>query len=203
MPAGSQTITAVYSGDANYTGSSATLTEVVADFTLTLAANASSTEAVLPGKVATYQFTVAPTVTTTLVGDVTFTVAGLPSGATYTLTPSTVPGGSAATSVTLAVTAPAALKSQLDRTPGQGRSAAIAAALLLLPFASRLRRASTRTRSTGVLALLLLASAMLLTVSGCGTGVGYFDQTQLTSPVTLSANSGSLSHTATVTLEIQ
>ncbi|WP_419806016.1 Ig-like domain repeat protein [Terriglobus sp.] len=203
LPAGSQTITATYSGDANYTAASATLTEVVADFTLALAPNAANKQSVLRGKVATYQFTVAPTVTTALAGDVTFTLSGLPSGATYTVTPSTVASGSSTTGVTLAVTTAATLKSQVERSPWRGKTSMLAVALLLLPFGSRLRRGSTRMRRAGVLAAVLFASAMLLSVSGCGTGVGYFDQTQTTYPLTLSANSGSLSHTASVTLEVQ
>ncbi|GAA3759405.1 hypothetical protein GCM10022270_17210 [Terriglobus aquaticus] len=203
LPAGSQTITAVYSGDANYTGSSATVTEVVADFTLAVAANTSGTQSVLRGSVGTYHFTVSPTVAATLVGPVSFTLTGLPAGATYTLTPSTVASGSGATNVTLAVTVPA-LKSQVERSPLQRGSSVVAVALLLLPFTRRLRQGFLRTRAAGLLATVIFATAVLLSTTGCGAGIGYYDGSgQTTSTLTLTANSGSLSHAATVTLEVQ
>jgi hypothetical protein len=40
-------------------------------------------------------------------------------------------------------------------------------------------------------------------LSGCGTNNGFFGQSQKTYNVTISATSGTVSHTATVTLDLE
>jgi hypothetical protein len=79
-----------------------------------------------------------------------------------------------------------------------------ALALLLLPFAGRLRRAA---KGMGrMLVILLMAGASLVAiacVSGCGSSVGFFGQQQATHTVTITATSGSLVHTSPVTLTVE
>jgi hypothetical protein len=75
----------------------------------------------------------------------------------------------------------------------------------LLPFAGRLRRAGKQMPRT--LSLLLLAAAGFAAgagVSGCGsTGSGFFGHPEQTYSVVITATSGSISHSTTVTLIVQ
>jgi hypothetical protein len=77
-------------------------------------------------------------------------------------------------------------------------------ALLLLPFAGRLRKSGKRL--SRILAVVLLAgagAATLAGLSGCGSSTGFFAQTQQNYTVTVTVASGSLSHTSTVTLTVE
>jgi hypothetical protein len=77
-------------------------------------------------------------------------------------------------------------------------------ALLLLPFAGRLRKSGKRLGR--MLAIVLLAgagAATLAGLSGCGSNTGFFAQSQHSYTVTVTVGSGSLSHTSTVTLTVE
>jgi hypothetical protein len=99
LAGGAHSITAVYSGDTNFTTStSTTVVETVAsspDFTLT--ATGAVTLSVTSGKAATYTFGLQPQ-GGTFTSAITLTASGLPAGATAVFTPATIaPGGSSAT----------------------------------------------------------------------------------------------------------
>jgi len=199
LASGSHSVTAVYTGDSNYgTATSTAVVEVVDDFSLSVNGTASQTVA-LSGK-ATYTLTVTPLGGATLPGAVNFTVSGLPAGATVAFTPGTLAAGAGTTNVTLTIVAPAQL-AMLERRPGASRmSLALSggfAALLLLPFSGRRRlRRLSRVVALGV---LLLAAAM--GVSGCGSGVTTTQSNTFT--LTVNGTSGTLIHSATVTLVVQ
>jgi hypothetical protein len=78
-------------------------------------------------------------------------------------------------------------------------------ALLLVPFAGRLRKSSKRLGR--LLTALLLAGAGMAAMaglSGCGSNNGFFAQTQQSYSVTVIVSSGSLSHnTTSVTLVVE
>jgi hypothetical protein len=79
------------------------------------------------------------------------------------------------------------------------RLAPFSLALLLLPFAGRLRKSGKRLGR--MLAILLLAgagAATLAGLSGCGSNSGFFAQTPQSYTVTVTVGYGSLSHTSTV-----
>jgi hypothetical protein len=77
-------------------------------------------------------------------------------------------------------------------------------ALLLLPFAGRLRKSGKRLgRLLTVLLLLGAGMAVLAGLSGCGGNNGFFSQPQQSYTVTATVASGSLSHTSNVTLTIE
>jgi hypothetical protein len=203
---GPHSITAVYSGDANFAAiTSSTLTETVEDFSFSIP---SASVTAPPNGTAVFAFTVTPVNSTTFPAAVTLSVSGLPAGATATFSPATLTAGSGATAVTLTIRIPPLMaKEQLPRSIDRNSSRGLAPftlALLLLPFVTKMRRAGKRCRRL-MLLLLLLASGIGTTVglSGCGTGNGYFGQPPQSYTVTVTGTSGTLSHSATVTLTVE
>ena len=219
LAAGTHSITAAYGGDANFaTASSSTLAELVEDFGFTIS---TPSVTVLPGGTAVFTFTVAPVDASTFLAAINLTVGGLPPGATYTITPATLAAGAASTTVTLTINIP---KTQAGATPytmhpgqqlaaskrGSGagylarRLTPFALALLLLPFAGRLRRTGKKLGRVMLVLLLLTSGAAIMTwMGGCGATSGYFTQQQQTYTVTVTGTSGALSHSATVTLTVE
>jgi hypothetical protein len=164
LPAGTDSLTAVYSGDTNFqVGTSNAVAQVIEDFNLTISTSAGGVTSVTaaPGSAATYLLVVAPQAPATrFPAVINLKATGLPAGATYALTPSSLAAGSGSTNVTLVVNIPA--------TPPNGTSASTAGnsvrpfvpltlAPLLLPFARRMRRAAKRLARLGVMLLALAA----------------------------------------------
>ncbi|MDR3736498.1 MAG: Ig-like domain repeat protein [Acidobacteriaceae bacterium] len=206
LPLGTTIVTAVYNGDTNFAGSTSSgVTETVTDadfnFVLVPSAGSPATQTIAPGGSAAYNFTVSPSLATFPLA-VTFTVSGLPTGATYTLTPNSIPAGNGATPMTLVVKTinPYA---QLMRT--NDRWLGMAVPLLLLPFAGikRTRDVLKRTaRTPRLFALVLLLAGMVGSLAGCGGG-GFFGTSPQTYNIVVTATSGSISHTQSVTLIVQ
>jgi hypothetical protein len=217
---GTHNITALYNGDTNFlvAGPSNTVSEAAIDINL---GTPTASETILPGGTATYSFPIAPSSGTTFPSPVTFTVSSspaLPSGTTMTLTPPawvfasnnpwswTLPANTALTGNTvLTVQVP---QTTASTQPAGGNLASLLApfslALLLLPFAGRLRKSGTRLGR--MLAVVLLAgagAATLAGLSGCGSNTGSSAQTQQSYTVTVTVASGALSHTSTVTLTVE
>jgi hypothetical protein len=207
LPLGASSVTAVYGGDSNFTASTSNaVTETLssADFTFVLVPSAGSpeTQTVAPGATASYNFTVSPLLAS-FPQQVTFTVSGLPPGATYTLTPSSIPAGAGATPMTLVVSTINPL-AQLSRHGERWMSITLPL-LLLLPFAGvkRTSEVAERPRRTPrLLLLVLLLTAIAGTLTGCGSG-GFFGTSQQSYNIVVTATSGQVSHTQSVTLIIQ
>ena len=206
LPLGASTVTAVYSGDSNFTASTSsalTETESSADFAFVLVPSAGSpaTQTIALGGSATYNFTVTPSLPT-FTQAVSFAVSGLPPGATYTLTPSSIPAGGGVTQMTLVVhtTDPLA---QLSRNGDRWMGLTVPL-LLLLPFAGVKRSGEVveRPRRKPRLLVLLLMTGLVGTLTGCGAG-GFFGTQQQTYNIVVTATSGAVSHTQSVTLTIQ
>jgi len=207
LPAGSQSITAVYAGDTNNQAStSAAVGEVVEDFSVT--ANAPASATIEPGTSATYSITVSPvSPATTFPAAITLSAANLPTGATVTFSPAGIASGAGSTNVTMTVTVPITTLARNER-PGRAPAPkwpAMAVALLLLPLAGRLRRAGRAF--SRMLSLLLLAAAGMTAaaaLNGCGgVASGYFGQSPATSSITVTGTSGSLNHSASVSLTVE
>ena len=219
---GSHSITVLYNGDTNFlsAGPSNTVSEAAIDINLGTLGTASS-ETILPGGTAAYSFPIAPSSGTTFPSPVTFTVTGLPTGATATLAPSawaltssnpwtwTLPANTALTGNTLlSIQVPQTIAA-LQPVGGAGgnlatRLAPFSLALILLPFAGRLRRTGKRLgRLLMVLLLLGGGMAAMTGLSGCGSNTGFFAQAQRSYPMTVTVSSGSLSHTSTITLTVE
>jgi predicted PurR-regulated permease PerM len=82
--------------------------------------------------------------------------------------------------------------------------APLALALILLPFAGRLRRTGRRMgRILSILMLAVLGIAAVAGISGCGSTSGFFAQQQQSYTVTITGTAGSLSHSTTVTLIVE
>ena len=119
---------------------------------------------VVPGSSASVTFNVTP-LYVIYPGPVTFSVTGLPSSASYTVTPTSIAANGGPQTVTVKIqTAPAVVRNE---RPYGVRSAPIALAVFLPLLAlGTLRR---RRRWLSVL-LLVVGMAVSSSVMGCGTG---------------------------------
>jgi hypothetical protein len=191
-----QSITVVYSGDANYgPATSGAITEMVQDFTLAFSGG-NGTVTAEPGGQATYSLVVTPTNGTQLPGTVTLTASNLPLGMTASFTPATIAAGSAATTVTMTITLPGKAANERSRSPFGGGALPVALGLILLPFAGRMRKAHARL--VRLMVLLVIGAAVAVGFSGCGAK---------TSPQSFSfsvtAASGTLSHSLSPGLTVE
>ncbi len=208
LSAGSHAITAVYGGDANFAAAtSGTLTELVQDFSVNFGSGSNGgAVSVSPGGTATLTFTVGPSGGATFPAPIAFTIDGLPSAATATFSPASLPAGAGSTTVTLTIQVPQTnarldqpLPSRSREFPGKPMGQVLWG-VLLLPFASKLRGAARRMRRA--LCILVFAAVALAAFAGL-TGCGGSSSSTHTYSVIVGANSGALSHSTTVTLTVQ
>jgi len=200
---GTHSITVVYSVDSNYsTVTRSALSQVVSDLTLALASGGSSTATISPGETATYHLTIGPS-GSVLPAAVTVSASGGPAGSTITITPQTIAPGAGATNVTVTVQVPSA-------TAVVRRSNAWAVGLwvpligmLALPFGIERRRLSLKRVHFVVLLSIVVVSTG--TILGCGGTPRSTPPTQQPTnyTVTVTASSGSVSHSTPLTLTVQ
>jgi sugar lactone lactonase YvrE len=217
LTAGIHTITAVYSGDANFSAAiSSAITESVLDFGLSNVGGSgtSASQTVTPGGTATYPLTILPTNGTIFPAPITLSITGLPPGATATIGPASwtqltstswsFPANSALPATTLAIQTPSAVARREPGTELHRTLPPVALGLLLLPLVGVRRRVGkTLGRTIFTLFLLVAGASAMAGLSGCGTASGFFGQAQTTYNVQITASSGSLSHSTSVTLTIQ
>ncbi|MGA2907124.1 MAG: Ig-like domain repeat protein [Terracidiphilus sp.] len=197
LAAGQHLITAAYSGDSDYgPGTSIELTENVQDFTLTFVAGGSSGASVSAGGMASYSLVLTPVNGTTMPAAVNLSAPNIPVGMVPTFSPDAVEAGSGTTVVTLEVALPENAADARSRRLLGGGVLPVALGLILLPFASKVRRG--RGGLTGLMVLAALSAALALGMAGCGVKL---------SPENFSFNvtatSGSLSHTVTAHLTVK
>jgi sugar lactone lactonase YvrE len=206
LSAGSQSLTAVYTGDANFTGnSSPTLAQLVVDFTFTLASSSPVSQTVAPGQIATYAFSMQP-VDGSFTLPVVLSATGLPPGATVTFTPQTITLGSSPASFTMAIQTSATSASLASH--GLFGRGAITLSFILLPFGFWKRRWLRGMRPLTLCLGLLLSLAVVGGLTGCGTGSGFFGQSAHTYTINIvgtatGVGGATLQHSTSVMLTVE
>ena len=206
LPVGQNVITAQYPGDSNYTGSSSATTMVNVEADFAIAADAPSITIASPGGSGTLTLTV--TGQPGYAGTINFpstSCSGLPRESTCSFSPASITGSG---STTLTISTKAAHSARLESPAWWFTSfGASFAGIILLGGASRRRMKPGRGART---VLTLTAFAFLLTVAGCGggsSGGGGHNQDPGTpagsSVVTVTATSGTITHSVPFTLTVQ
>lgn len=201
LSAGSHVITAVYSGDQSFASTtSAPLTQVVESFSIAPSSTGSSSATVSPGGQASFALVATPP---SAGAALSFAVTGLPAGATGTFSPTTLAAGSGATNVVLTVNVPSNSAMLPDGKPLNRGALPISLALILLPFAGRLRKVWRHNFQLVWLGIVLVGAAAL--INGCGGGSSAPKSTSnpQTYTLTVTASSGSLTQSTKVTLNVQ
>lgn len=192
---GSHSITAVYSGNSQVSGStSASLSEsilyFVGDFTIQVTPAAATVRA---GQPAAFQIAITPS--GGFSAPIALSCSGLPAGTTCVFSPSTLPSGQQ--NASLKIQKGGSTESASVLRPRMGGATAIFAGLLvwLLPWSSR------RRRSLGVLIFAIISSTALL-ATGCGGGGGKRTY-QISVTAQTTEPSQNISHSATIELRVQ
>ncbi|HZL28526.1 MAG TPA: Ig-like domain repeat protein [Acidobacteriaceae bacterium] len=193
---GSHTITAVYSGDVNFTSNTATGPSIIVsvpDFTFTLTSPSLVTMHYY--NAAAFTFHVTP-LSGSYYQPVTFSYTGnLPLDAHPSFSPSTIAVNAGGADVTFTVSTS---RTAWYRPAGATDETLLCFMILPLALALRLRRSLRTLPRLMMLGLLLVLSAgTIASLVGCGTG--YADEVY---PIIVTANSGGVVHTATVTVHI-
>ncbi|MEO6923374.1 MAG: Ig-like domain repeat protein, partial [Bryocella sp.] len=205
-PASTNSYTATYTGSANYLTSTSTgagVVVVVTPLEFTFPTMSSTGYSVTPGKIATYTFELSP-LYGAFPAAVTFSVTGLPPGATATFTPSTVLANAGPTTVVLTVhTAGPVAQNHAPKGPNPLERTTAFFALLLLPAIGGLK--FRKRLGTRFLTLLVLIGglAAVAGMTGCGSRNGLLLQQPVTYNLTVTAQSGSISHSQNLTLTVQ
>jgi len=209
LPVGTNLITAWYSGDANnlplLNTASTGYSETVADFVISASNN---TYTAIPGTAATYEFTVSPVSPSTLYPvAINLSISGLPTGATYNFTPLSIASCNSSCTTPLKLVIYTVLNNTTsERQPGINpavRLVPFSLALLLLPFAGRLRKTGKRfSRLLSILLLVTAGAAAVAGLNGCNN-TGFFGQAQASHTVTITGTAGSLVHNTTVALTVE
>ena len=203
IPLGAVSITAVYSGDADFltsTSSAYTAIELSPDFTISATPG---TLTVLPTQSVKYTVTVTP-VNSTFLFPVNLSVTGLPSGVTASFSSPTIASGSGISTSVMTLNASAQAQLQKGSQPfgWPGTSAALALLMLPLVFGKRTRKAAKRLSRAGRFLIALLALAAAVAVTGCGAG-GFFGHSTQSYTLTVTGVSGPDTHSTNVTLTVQ
>lgn len=211
LAAGSHSITAVYSGDANYlTVTSSEVTETIVTLTIGAASGGSTSATASSGGQAVYKLEFSPPSGETFPTAINLSVTGLPTGATAAFNPASIAAGASSTNVTLTVTlATTAAAQPLHKSFAgmiDGSALPVALGLILLPFARRPRIVSGRwSRMTGMAALGVISLAAVAAITSCGGGIG----SGVTGPqpqnyaLTVTATSGSFTSSSNLTLAVE
>ena len=208
---GAHSLSANYSGDANFLPSSSATAELAvgaaSDFTMT--ATGATAQSIPAGSAATYSFSVAM-LGAAMSSPISLAVQGVPVGATPSFSPNYIPPGGAVTSFTLTIQTPLPLAMQERKprplAPGAASFGLRAAlAVLLLPVVALAQRRRKIFGSMAIALCILLATL----ATGCGNRINPYNASVNTATYTLTVTGtatgptgNALVHTATVTLEV-
>jgi hypothetical protein len=182
---GTVTLSANQAAAGSYAATIATVSFVVSQgFTLSPAPGTSSGSATIaPSGAANYSMVLTPGTGTIFPNAMTFTVTGLPPGATATFSPSTIAAGSGPKTVILTIQISSS-HALIGEKPLPLGSAALFAFGLLFPLLGMKRTRGRQLRHLPVVVLMLLGTVTVL--SGCGTtGPSYSSPQSYTMTVTV------------------
>lgn len=203
LPSGLNVISAVYNGDSNFLGSNAVLSSplIVEHLDFSFLASGTSTQTVMPGGAATFEFTLTPS-NTNYPGTVTFSVSGLPSGAKTIITPTTVLSTAGLQTVTLTIHSPTGSTGPILASESHRRYAPFALALFVPLLGLWRARRKLGKRLNGFILMMLISAACLSTwpLSGCGAVSGVLGHSY---SVAVTATSGDMQHTAYVDFTVK
>ncbi len=203
LTSGTHSIVAAYAGDSKFAAvTSSAVGQVVEDFTVATPSGGSTSATASPGGQAVYSLAIDPPSGDTFADPVTFTVTGLPTGATAIFSPSAIPAGAGATNVTLTVTLPASGAVTPIAEPVGGGTLSIALGLVLLPLAGLRKMRRRLNRAGWVLVLAVTGAVLIAAISGCGGSSSSSTRAQ-SYTLTVTASSASLSHQSTLTLTVE
>jgi hypothetical protein len=210
LPTGTNSLSAVYSGDSNFAqATTSTVAEVIEDFNLAIPSGGSS-QTVNAGQQATFTLTASPAApATTFPATIKLSVTGLPAGATYTITPSSLATGSGTTAIALVIstaqTTAAVEKYSGGNHRSPSRTAPVSLALVVLLCMGGLRRNGKHLRNVMYAVIVVLAGGAATLLSGCGGSSGAIQQgpTSQSYTITITATAGSLQHSTNVTLTVE
>ena len=212
LSVGTHTITAKYTGDTNFNGStSAGVTVTVTSQTDFVVGSAETSQMVNPGGKVSYAIVVVA-VNGSYNSPVTLSVAGLPSGATATFsTAAPTPGDNSASSI-LTIQMPKTMTQTTSAAPGVFSGnlprnllwpmplATLAAVLSMLAFSRRVRFLQPRRVAVWAMTFALFAVAMA-GVSGCRGG--FIASTPSSYAITVTGTNGAQQHSTTVMLNVR
>lgn len=205
LAAGSRAITAIYSGDSNFTpATSAAFAQSIFDFDFGPGKGSATSATVGRAGTANFTLAVTPVNGQTTLFDLTFSVAGLPPGATATFSPVSVSKGSGTTDVKLTVSLPAATARMSNSA--YPFSAPFLIALALVPLVGTRRMWRHVRASSFCILLLLIGIATGAAISGCGGGAGSSGGSHAqpqTYTLVVTANGGTLTHSTNLNLTVQ
>ena len=190
---GTHSITARFIASGSYAASnSSALAQLLDDFSV--ANNSSGTVTVPPLGAAKMSFTIAPSgPSSTIPQAITVSIADMPEGVGYSLTPTTIASGQGAANLTLDIYSP--IQASFKHEKGPRDMTPMMLSLLVLPFAGLFRQRGRRITCRLLLGAVALCAA--LTLSSCGSQLVVSSNT-----VTVTATSGNLTHSTTFQLVI-
>jgi hypothetical protein len=213
LPAGGLSLTAVYSGNANFAGSTATAVSLTVNTTYTVTVPPTTYDVAQGGSVSIN--VIVPPIGGAFNSVVTLSASGLPAGATATFVPPTVTPGTTGATTTLTIQL-APLASELVApnsgsprmqwlaalfNPAYGSALAAFLATLMLVALPRRRRMVKALQFAAFIAVACLVGSAL---TGCSGGFLRPPSTQPGSfTVTITGTSGSVHQSATVTVVVQ
>jgi CSLREA domain-containing protein len=203
-PSSTNSLTVSYSGDVDFlpssSGSALTVSVAPLSFSFTDTGAAALTEA--PGNVAAYTFQLSADFGS-YASAVTFSVTGLPPGATATFTPTSVAADGGAQTVVMSVQTRQALAHEQAPVRPFGPRQIPLLALLLLPMLGS-RETRRRLGSRLLMVVLLVGGLAAVTgMTGCGSSNGFLLEQPATYTLTVTATAGTLVQSQTVTLQVQ
>ncbi|HKV92064.1 MAG TPA: Ig-like domain repeat protein [Candidatus Angelobacter sp.] len=204
LAVGPHTITAEYSGDATFVGStSSAVTVTVAtaapDYQISIP-NGSAT--IAAGQSAAYNISITPQ--GGFNGTISFACSGLPAASSCSFNPATLTPSGSATSTTLTIATTARTTASARTVNGTTMAALTGIGFLGIVF---LGVPTRRRRSLHLAGMLLLAFGMAMGIASCGGS----SQPPITVPgtppgtfsVTVTATSGTTTHSSVITLKVQ